>query len=216
MKVVRTAIRKYRDLPLVSGGLVLINVVVFLICSFTGGTLYAKGGLSVLEVVVNGEFGRILWAMFLHSGIEHIFNNMLILFFMGSMIEKEIGHVPFAVLYFLSGMGGNLVSLLNKIMANDWSMSIGASGAVFGLNGVLLAMVIFSGRRLSTVTPARVILMIILSLYNGFTGEYIDNAAHIGGLITGFLAGTVVCILQRRKIRSVFSRSRSGQDYNKR
>ena len=194
--------KKYRELPFVSAGLVLINVVVFLNCSVTGSRLYEAGGLSVLEVVMNGEFGRILWAMFLHSGIEHIFNNMVILFFMGAMIEKEIGHFSFATLYFLSGIGGNLVSLLNKIMSNDWSMSIGASGAVFGLDGVLLAMVLFSGRKMSTVTPTRVVLMIILSLYNGFTGAYIDNAAHIGGLITGFLAGIIICVLKRRRMES--------------
>ena len=122
-----------------------------------------------------------------------------------SMIEKETGHISFAILYFLSGIGGNLVSLLNKIMSNDWSMSIGASGAVFGLDGVLLAMVLFSGRKMSTVTPTRVVLMIVLSLYNGFTGAYIDNAAHIGGLITGFLVGTIVCVLQRRRIESTYN-----------
>ena len=194
--------KKYRELPFVSAGLVLVNVVVFLICSVTGGRLYEDGGLSVLEVVMKGEFRRILWAMFLHSGIEHVFNNMVILFFMGAMIEKEIGHFSFATLYLLSGIGGNLVSLLNKIMSNDWSMSIGASGAVFGLDGVLLAMVLFSGRKMSTVTPTRVVLMIILSLYNGFTGAYIDNAAHIGGLITGFLAGIIICVLKRRRMES--------------
>ena len=197
--------KKYRELPFVSAGLVLINVVIFLICSVTGSRFYEAGGLSVLEVVRKGEFGRILWAMFLHNGIEHIFNNMVILFFMGAMIEKETGHISFAILYFLSGIGGNLVSLLNKIMSNDWSMSIGASGAVFGLDGVLLAMVLFSGRKMSTVTPTRVVLMIVLSLYNGFTGAYIDNAAHIGGLITGFLVGTIVCVLQRRRIESTYN-----------
>ena len=194
--------KKYRELPFVSAGLVLVNVVVFLICSVTGGRLYEDGGLSVLEVVMKGEFRRILWAMFLHSGIEHVFNNMVILFFMGAMIEKEIGHFSFATLYLLSGIGGNLVSLLNKIMSNDWSMSIGASGTVFGLDGVLLAMVLFSGRKMSTVTPTRVVLMIILSLYNGFTGADIDNAAHIGGLITGFLAGIIICVLKRRRMES--------------
>lgn len=196
--------KKYRELPFVSAGLVLINVVVFLICSVTGSRLYAVGGLSVWEVVMNNEFGRILWAMFLHSDIEHLFNNMVILFFMGAMIEKEMGHLSFSILYFLSGIGGNLMSLLYKIVSNDWAMSIGASGAVFGLDGVLLAMVLFSGRKMSTVTPARVVLMIILSLYNGFTGAYIDNAAHIGGLITGFLAGIVVCVWKRRKMESAY------------
>lgn len=189
---------KYRNYPLVSSGLVVINVIVFLICSLTDGRLYVMGRLSVLEVVFNGEYGRMIWAMFLHSDINHLFNNMLILFFLGAMIEREVGHIAYGILYFLSGIGGNLWSLLSKMIANDWSVSIGASGAVFGLTGVLLAMVLFSGRKMPTVTPTRVVLMIILSLYNGFTGTHIDNAAHIGGLVTGFLAGIVVCVIQRR------------------
>ena len=190
---------KYRNYPLISSGLVVINVIVFLICSLTDGRLYVMGRLSVLEVVFNGEYGRMIWAMFLHSDINHLFNNMLILFFLGAMIEREVGHIAYGILYFLSGIGGNLWSLLSKMIANDWSVSIGASGAVFGLTGVLLAMVLFSGRKMPTVTPTRVVLMIILSLYNGFTGTHIDNAAHIGGLVTGFLAGIVVCVIQRRR-----------------
>ncbi len=194
-------VKNMRKLPLVSGMLVLINVVVFLLCLLTGDTLYVMGRLSVFETIMNKEFGRVLWAMFLHSDVNHIFNNMLILFFLGAMIEKEIGHIPYLLLYLLSGVGGNLLSLLFKLMSNDWSASIGASGAVFGLDGVLLALVLFAGRKMPTVTPVRVVLMIVLSLYNGFSGTNIDNAAHVGGLFTGFLSAVVLCVIQRRKRR---------------
>ncbi len=190
---------KYGSLPLISGMLVVINVVVFLLCILTGDKLYVLGRLSVFETIINKEYGRVLWAMFLHSDVNHIFNNMLILFFLGAMIEKEIGHISYLVLYLLSGVGGNLLSLLFKMMSNDWSASIGASGAVFGLDGVLLALVLFAGRKLPTVTPTRVVLMIVLSLYNGFSGNNIDNVAHIGGLLTGFLATVVICAIHRRK-----------------
>lgn len=194
-------VKNMRKLPLVSGMLVLINVVVFLLCLLTGDTLYVMGRLSVVETIMNKEFGRVLWAMFLHSDVNHLFNNMLILFFLGAMIEKEIGHIPYSLLYLLSGVGGNLLSLLFKLMSNDWSASIGASGAVFGLDGVLLALVLFAGRKMPTVTPVRVVLMIVLSLYNGFSGTNIDNAAHVGGLVTGFLSTVMLCVIQRRKRR---------------
>lgn len=186
-------------MPIVSGLLVAINVIVYLICTFTGNLLYNMGRLDVTSVIVNGEYGRVVWSMFLHSNISHIFNNMVILFFLGSMIEKEVGHIRYAILYFLSGIGGGALSLLYKAMTFDLSGSIGASGAVFGLDGALLALILFSGRGMSNISPNRVILMIILSLYNGFTGENIDNAAHIGGLITGFLVGIVICIIDKRK-----------------
>lgn len=188
---------RWKELPVVSGAIVAVNIVVYILCMFMGSRLYGLGALSVFDVLINKEYGRIIWAMFLHSGVSHIFNNMLILFFMGAMIEKEIGHVCYALLYFLSGIGGNLLSLYIKVMNYDMSVSVGASGAVFGLDGVLLAMVLFSGRKMENVTPARVAAMILLSLYNGFSGKNIDNAAHVGGLVVGFLGGCVVCVLQR-------------------
>ena len=188
---------RWKELPVVSGAIVAVNIVVYILCMFMGSRLYGLGALSAFDVLINREYGRVVWAMFLHSGVSHIFNNMLILFFMGAMIEKEIGHVCYALLYFLSGIGGNLLSLYVKVMNYDMSVSVGASGAVFGMDGVLLAMVLFSGRKMANVTPARVVAMIILSLYNGFSGKNIDNAAHVGGLVVGFLGGCVVCVLQR-------------------
>lgn len=197
----RDLIIKCRKLPFISAALVIINIAVYLICAIVGELLYSSGRLSVVEVVYQKEYGRIIWSMFLHSGINHIFNNMMILFFLGAMIEQEIGHIRYAIFYFLSGIGGNLLSLFSKTLSNDWSASIGASGAVFGLDGVLLSLVLFSGRRMPNVTPVRVILMIAYSLYSGFTGQNIDNAAHIGGLLTGFLAGTMMCIIDRRRTK---------------
>ena len=190
---------RWRELPLVSATLVAINLIVFLLCSFTGSLLYTMGKLDAWSVVVQGEYLRIIWALFLHGDVGHIFNNMLILFFLGAMIEKEVGHVRYALFYFLSGIGGNLVSWWCKVLTGDPSGSIGASGAVFGLDGVLLAMVLFSGRKMENVTLPRVLLMIFYSLYSGLTGQNVDNAAHIGGLTTGFLAGTVMCMFQRKR-----------------
>lgn len=191
---------RLRDQPIVSVMLVAVNVVVFLLCRVTG-SLLRDGELGVVHVLYYKEYGRILWSMFLHSGMDHLFNNMLILFFLGSMIEREVGHVRYAALYFLSGIGGNLLSLYVKYVNNEMVASIGASGAIFGLDGVLLAMVLFSDRRMENVTMPRVLLMIVGSLYSGFAGSNIDNAAHVGGLITGFTAATAVCVFQRWRRR---------------
>lgn len=191
------AIRK--EQPIVSIILVAVNVIVYILCSFTGSLLYDAGMLDLWHVLVQKEYGRIVWSMFLHQGMSHIFNNMLILFFLGAMLEREIGHVSYGVIYLISGIGGNLLSLAYKAVSVDMSGSLGASGAIFGLDGVLLAMVLFSGRKMENVTPLRVVLMIVYSLYGGFTGYHIDNAAHIGGLLTGFLAGVLLCWFQRKK-----------------
>lgn len=205
--------KRFQDIPIVSGVLVGINVVVFLACHFVGDALYGAGILWAYDVLENGEYGRILWAMFLHNDIGHLFNNMVILFFLGAMIEKEIGHVKYGILYFISGIGGNFLSLAVKTLMGDMSGSLGASGAVFGLDGVLLAMVLLSGRKMKDVTTGRVVFMIVYSLYNGFAGENIDNAAHVGGLLIGFGTAAVMCMIQRT---GNFSRNKSAeyQDYN--
>jgi len=102
-------LRPLKFQPIVSAALVAVNVLVFLMCHFAGNLIYGAGELDVYHVLVQGEYGRILWSMFLHSGINHLFNNMVILFFLGAMIEKEVGHIGYGVLYFLSGIGGNVL-----------------------------------------------------------------------------------------------------------
>ncbi len=191
--------QKIKKLPYVSIVLVAINIIVYIFCTFTGNLLYNMGGLTLWGVQVEGEYWRIVSAMFLHIGTSHIFNNMLILFFVGAMVENEIGHGLFALLYFTSGICGNILSLISKVALGDISMSVGASGATFGLTGLLLALVLFSERQIPNVTVPRVLLMVFYSLYNGFAGYNVDNAAHVGGLLAGFVLGVIACIIQRRK-----------------
>lgn len=188
--------RRMKNLPVISAGLVIVNCIVFLLGMGRQDMLHSLGGIQKTAILEYHEYGRFLWAMFLHADVRHLFNNMLILYFLGSMLEKEVGHVWFGIIYFVSGIGGNLISLLYKVMKNSEGLSIGASGAVFGLNGLLLALVIlFPGFR-RVASPGRVFLMILLSLYSGFVGTNIDNAAHVGGLLVGFVTG-VLCVSLR-------------------
>ena len=191
--------KRRQELPIVSGILVAANVIVYLICTFTGNLLYNIGELDAAAVLLRGEYGRIIYSMFLHAGTDHLFNNMVILFFLGAMIEKVTGHIQLLLIYLLSGIGANICSLLYKVMTMDSMASVGASGAIFGLDGVLLAWILLDRQDMPDVTPRRVLLMIVLSLYSGFTAHNIDNAAHVGGLLTGFAAGALLCALRRRK-----------------
>ena len=191
--------KRRQELPIVSGILVAANVIVYLICTFTGDLLYNIGELDAAAVLLRREYGRIIYSMFLHAGIDHLFNNMVILFFLGAMIEKVTGHIQLLLIYLLSGIGANICSLLYKVMTMDSMVSVGASGAIFGLDGVLLAWILLDRQAMPDVTPRRVLLMIVLSLYSGFTAHNIDNAAHVGGLLTGFAAGALLCALRRRK-----------------
>lgn len=191
--------KRRQELPIVSGILVAANVIVYLICTFTGNLLYNIGELDAAAILLRREYGRIIYSMFLHAGIDHLFNNMVILFFLGAMIEKVTGHIQLLLIYLLSGIGANICSLLYKVMTMDSMASVGVSGAIFGLDGVLLAWILLDRQAMPDVTPRRVLLMIVLSLYSGFTAHNIDNAAHVGGLLTGFAAGALLCALRRRK-----------------
>ncbi|MBQ2100734.1 MAG: rhomboid family intramembrane serine protease [Lachnospiraceae bacterium] len=189
--------KNWKEIPFVSISLVAINVIVFLINEFSPMDLFSAGELSVEGVLVRGEYERFLYSLFLHDGIDHIFNNMVILFFMGTMVEKEIGHFSFGAIYFISGFGGSLLSLYVKLIQGISIGSVGASGAIFGLEGLLLSMVLFYRKAMPNVTPIRVTLMIALGLYSGMMADNVDNAAHFGGILVGLIMGALLCMAKR-------------------
>ena len=182
--------------------LVIINAIVFLVLSFGGMTENASymlehGAMYVPYIMENGENYRMFTSMFLHFGISHLINNMLTLVIMGRNVEPVVGKIRFLIIYFLSGFGGNLLSYFGESITQDYVVSAGASGAIFGLTGSLLALtIIYRGRVgqvtsrdmvIIQVTSRDMVIMIVLNLYLGFTSQGVDNLAHIGGLITGFL-----------------------------
>lgn len=185
----QAAVRKrdYRNVPWVVSFLCAANIILFLICAFTGDLLY-NGGMLLGDVVLQGrEVYRMFTSMFLHVDLQHLFNNMVLLFFVGELIEKELGHIRTAVLYLGAGLAGNILSVGYDYYTAVYGGSLGASGAVFGLVGSLLFLVIRHKGKLESVTMGRIIIMIAYSLYSGFAAANIDNAAHIGGLIGGFV-----------------------------
>lgn len=189
---------EFHKLPLVTAGIILANVIVYLICTFQGDLLYNKGALSAERVLEYGEYYRIVTAWFLHGSISHLFNNMLILYFFGEIVEKKLGHLRFTILYVLSGIGGSLCSLYYMLRAGEAYVSIGASGAVFGVEGALLALVVWNRGRLQTVTFGRLAFVLAYSIYIGFCSTGVDNYAHIGGVVTGFLAGLILYFTVRK------------------
>ncbi|MBD5512219.1 MAG: rhomboid family intramembrane serine protease [Lachnospiraceae bacterium] len=194
-------------LPYITIFLVTANVIIFLICTFTGEMLYNVGELSPKSFLEDGRYFGIVTAIFLHADIHHLANNMLLLAGLGMMMEKDIGHLKFAVLYFAAGLGGSVVSLSYKLFTDEWYVSsIGASGAVFGLVGALLAMVLCRTESMPNVTWQRILIVIAYSLYSGMRTDNIDNAGHIGGFLAGFLAGLLICVFRKKlNKKSVFN-----------
>lgn len=184
--------------------IIVINVLVFMIQELGGSTQDAsymvdKGAMIGAYVFVTKEYYRFITCMFMHFGIQHLLNNMVVLFFLGDNLERAVGRIKYIIIYLLSGIGGSLVSLAVAYSNDKFVVSAGASGAIFGVMGALLFVVISNKGRLETMTTKKIGLLIAISLYHGFTSTGVDNMAHLGGMIAGFF----LAILLYRKDLSI-------------
>ncbi len=195
----KEALRKFswknKDFAWVNLLLIFVNAILFIICTFTGNLLYNKGALNTMYVMQNGEWYRLFTCMFLHVDISHLVSNMLVLYYIGNAVEKQIGHLPYTIVYFLSGIIGCIFSMGYELLTNDFVSSVGASGAVFGVEGALLMLVLLYRGRWKDVTIGRVAFVIGFSLYCGFTSSHVNNAAHIGGVLMGFVLTGILWLL---------------------
>lgn len=177
--------------------LIVINIVVFFILTMFGDTedavfMLQHGAMYEPYIIEGHEYYRIFTCLFLHFGITHLLNNMVLLGALGWNLELEIGKVRFVIIYFASGIIGNIVSLFYDLTLEQPAVSAGASGAIFGLMGALLYVVIANRGRLGRLSGRGMLVMVILSLYFGLTSTGVDNLAHIGGLVSGFLLAVLL------------------------
>lgn len=201
-ETVRERKRDLRTLPWVNILLVAVNVIVFLICTFTGDLLYNRGAFSVMDFWRGGQAYRLFTSMFLHWNVEHLFSNMIVLYYVGALVERELGPFPYIVLYLLSGLAGNIFSVGYELLVGTYGSSAGASGAVFGVEGALLFLVMIRRGKLESMTVGRVAFAIAFSLYCGFTSAGINNAAHVGGVLMGFIVAAVIAVCKRMRVLS--------------
>ncbi len=181
----------------VTAVLLLLNIIIFLVTDFTGGTdntihMLECGAAYPPFIMENGEYYRLFTCMFLHFGIEHLANNMLVLFVLGQRLEPVVGKIRFLLIYFLGGIGGNLISLVFDIKGGNYAVSAGASGAVFAVMGAMIWVVIRNRGRLQDISTRQMLVMAAFSLYFGFASSGVDNAAHVGGMICGILLAVVL------------------------
>ena len=176
--------------------LILINVLVFIAVEFTGTSQDAwhvleYGAAYTPYIIQNGEVYRLFTSMFLHFGIEHLVNNMLVLFVLGSRLERVIGKIRFLLIYLLGGIAGNVVSLLLELKTQEFSVSAGASGAVFAVMGAMIYTVIRNKGWLGDLSMRQILVMAAFSLYFGFASTGVDNTAHVGGMVSGFFLAVI-------------------------
>lgn len=186
--------------PWVTYILISLNVFIWLGTVALGASLAQTPADKLLEwggnaasEVQRGEWWRLLTATFLHSGVMHVAMNMLGLYSAGLLVERIYGHRLYLVVYFCSGLIGSALSLH---FSAQQAVSVGASGAVFGVTGALLVAVFQHRdklpREFSKQMMSGIGFFVVYSLMQGFAKQGIDNAAHIGGLIGGCLAAFIL------------------------
>jgi membrane associated rhomboid family serine protease len=170
--------------------------VIYVLEELAGGStnpaVLIRFGATYGPLLFQGELWRLFTAMFVHIGITHLFFNGFALHFIGREVEAVYGHARFLFLYFGAGLLGNVVSFAWRGMME---FSAGASGAIFGILGAELAFLFYHRNRLGDAGRAarnQILRIIVINIIIGVTIVSINNAAHMGGLISGFILGYLV------------------------
>src|SRR4051794_15237734 len=178
--------------------LIAINVIVFLVELAGGGAGQFSGGGSVIHdaglrgpEVAAGDWWRIITGGFLHAGFLHLLLNMYVLYIAGRILEPGIGTLRFLGIYFVSLLAGSMGALI----ADPNTVTVGASGAIFGLMAAVI--VVARGRGVEQLA-SQFGLFVILNLVLTFSIPNISVGGHVGGLIGGAVAALLVIIVERR------------------
>ena len=179
--------------PIITYALIAINIILYFFIAFVGkeffefdpNVLYKYGALVNNNQMVNiTDYLRIITSIFLHGGLLHLVFNMYSLYIIGPQLESFFGKIKYIIIYLISGICGNLLSML---FLSDTHVSVGASGAIFGLLGALVYFGYHYRVYLGGVIRSQIIPLIVLNLFIGYMSSGINNIAHIGGLIGGIL-----------------------------
>ena len=177
--------------PVVTYILIVLNLMVFLYGVLHGNDELINMFGNNYELVQNGEFYRLFTCMFVHADILHILFNMIALYSIGPVVERYYGKSKFLLIYLVSGLRGSIFS--GVFMTAD-SISIGASGAIFGLLGSISYFTYYYRATLQGILRGSIMPVIIINLVIGFLSSSIDLSAHIGGLIGGILISMAIGI----------------------
>lgn len=197
--------RNISEKPYVTYIIIAINIIMYVISVILTISLTNSGLDGIVSVdnrilvllgakynpcIIAGQYYRLITCTFLHAGIVHIFFNMYALYSVGPFIEKAFGRIKFMLIYFISGITSSLFSF---IFFGD-GISIGASGAIFGLFGAMLVFAIKYKNRIGKQFMINILGLIAINLIMGATIPNIDNYGHIGGLLGGVIVTLIIFI----------------------
>jgi len=196
---VRQKIKLSDKKTIVSYALIVINIFMWLITYFFGKKHDVNAnlvfGAKFNPLIMKGEYWRLLTPVFLHGGLMHLAVNSYSIYAIGPTVERLYGPVKFSLIYIIAGIVGNVASFVFSI-----NPSMGASGAIFGLLGALLCMGQKHRDLFRRTIGKDVIITIVFNIVYGFSRSGIDNYAHIGGLVGGFLSAWAVGLFGEKGI----------------
>jgi rhomboid protease GluP len=192
MDQLRMKARRWNNQPYVTYTLLGITLFVFLMQNFMGGSTNTftliRLGAKMNELIIMGEWWRLITPMFLHIGFTHLLFNGLVIYFLGPQLEYAFGHWRFAMIYIFSALAGNAASF-----AFNYSISAGASTALFGMFGATLVLgKIYPTKPQFKALARNYTMLIILNVVFGLLNSGVDNAGHLGGLAGGYLLAFAV------------------------
>lgn len=196
----------------VTNALILVNVAAYAFIAVHGGPserdpYYVAGTLYGPAVLQGGQWYRIVTGAFLHGGIAHIAINMFALFQLGSFVENVLGPWRMFLIYAISLVGGGLA----VVYFDPQNPTVGASGAIFGLFGALFAIGVRLGKRGRSLI-SQTIPILVINLVFTFAVPFISKAGHLGGLVSGFVAGLVFFAMQRRPLAPAVVDTATGKE----
>lgn len=181
--------------------LMLINILIYGWTALESGSpdidiyVLMRYGAKVNELIDIGQYYRLFTSAFLHADFMHILFNMYALFALGKIVEESVGKWKFILIYSFSAVTGGILSYLYTP-----NVAVGASGAIFGLLGAILVIAILGRKSALKAMFSRIMLVLAINLFSGFTSSSIDNFGHIGGLLGGLLITGILLLLDRKSI----------------
>ncbi|MDE5778743.1 MAG: rhomboid family intramembrane serine protease [Lachnospiraceae bacterium] len=185
--------------------IVALNILYFILIIVLNGGYWAiynsdimlSAGALSYDTFIHGAWYQIFSSLFIHFGFTHLINNMVLLTYVGCELEQRIGKLSFIMIYFASGLVGNVASLMYYNAVGEITISAGASGAIFGVIGALAINLFINHTETPNLTTRRLLVLAGITVYYGMTTLGVDNAAHIGGLICGIIGEFLLSKISR-------------------
>lgn len=188
----------------VNMGLIVLNFLCFVGVHFWEEEILSAGVSVWDKIMIDHQYYRLVTSMFLHFDLQHLLENMALLFLIGSFVEREWGSISYGVTYLLSGLIGNAVSFYMQIGNPELIWSAGASGAVYGVLGMMAILLLQREKRqrMGVYAYPGIFILVIGGIFHNYHEVGVDNWCHLGGLAAGFIFGVYQMLTGAGKVEN--------------